>query len=610
MKIVKWFFIVLLLMFASLAAYLTLVFDPNDFKPEIVDAVKKQTGRDLIIAKDLSWTFFPSIGIELGDISLSNPKGFDNASMLEVKKIVAEVELLPLFRKQVEIAQLNLDGLVINLETRKDGRSSFDGFQSQSTAEQSVQLDKPAVSSASLSSLDIGGVSVTNTQIRISDKQAGTEQVFSLDNLTLGKFSLGEFATLEYRFSAEMPDIKLMSLGQGSIKLSQNMANIQVKDFKITNAIAGETIPNKKLDITLLTQVEILLETKQVHLLLDKLNAGDIEAKGKLDIAYGHKVPHIIANLDFGDIDLDKLLPQTDKADKDKTKDKTQPETPQSEPDLSAMKSLELTLNLTAKSIKASNIKTSNWVMDLTLENGILNLKRLNANLYGGKLAVTARLDGRQAVPNYSFEKSFTGVQIRELLKDAADVDLLAGTANFNVKGKGRSLLADNIKKNLAAKGQFEIADGALYGVNIPQMIRQAQAKLSGDSSSVTSTEKKTDFTSLTGSFSVVKGLASNPDLLMSSPLIRLSGAGTANIISEALDYQLTTAVVGSLEGQGGGGQDLLYGIEIPFLITGTMSEPKFSLDTAGLFDAKLKQEVEKVQDKLKDSLLKRLGGF
>ncbi|MBL4816162.1 MAG: AsmA family protein, partial [Shewanella sp.] len=203
-----------------------------------------------------------------------------------------------------------------------------------------------------------------------------------------------------------------------------------------------------------------------------------------------------------------------------------------------------------------------------------------------------------------------TGVQVRELLKDAADVDLLAGTANFSVKGKGRSLLVDNIKKNIAAKGKFEIADGALYGVNIPQMIREAQAKLSGGSSSTNSSEKKTDFTSMTGSFSVVKGVVSNPDLLMSSPLIRLSGAGTANIISEALDYQLTTAVVGSLEGQGGGDKDLLYGIEIPFLITGTMSEPKFALDTAGLFDAKLKQEVEKVQDKLKDSLLKRLGGF
>ena len=603
MKIVKWFFIVLFLMFASLAAYLTLVFDPNDFKPEIVDAVKKQTGRDLIIAKDLTWTFFPSIGIELGDITLSNPKGFDNVSMLKVSKIVAEVELLPLFSKQVEIAKLNLDGLVINLETRKDGRTSFDGLQTSATEDKPAQVNDTTASSGSLSSLDIGGVSITNTQIRISDKQAGTEQVFSLDNLTLGKFSLGEFATLEYRFSAEMPDMTLMSQGKGSIRVAQDMTQIQVKDFKITNTIAGEAIPNKKLDISLLTQLEILLEAKQVHLILDELNAGDIQATGKVDIAYGHKVPQIIAKLDLGDIDLDKLLPQTDKADKAK-------EQSQAEPDLTAMKSVNLTLSLTAKSIKASNMMTSNWIMDMTLKNGILNLKQLNADLYGGKLAVTARLDGRQAVPSYSFEKSVTGVQVRELLKDAADVDLLAGTANFSVKGKGRSLLVDNIKKNIAAKGKFEIADGALYGVNIPQMIREAQAKLSGGSSSTSSSEKKTDFTSMTGSFSVVKGVVSNPDLLMSSPLIRLSGAGTANIISEALDYQLTTAVVGSLEGQGGGDKDLLNGIEIPFLITGTMSEPKFALDTAGLFDAKLKQEVEKVQDKLKDSLLKRLGGF
>ncbi|MPY24161.1 AsmA family protein [Shewanella psychropiezotolerans] len=608
MKIVKWFFIVLFLMFASLAAYLTLVFDPNDFKPEIVNAVKKQTGRELIIGKDLTWTFFPSIGIELGDITLSNPKGFDNDSMLKVNKIVAQVELLPLFSKQVEIAKLNLDGLVVNLETRKDGRTSFDGLQSSAAEDKPAQLNDTTASSGNLSSLDIGGVSITNTQIRVSDKQAGTEQVFSLDNLTLGKFSLGEFATLEYRFSAEMPDMTLMSQGKGSIRVAQDMTKVQVKDFKITNEVAGEGIPNKQLDISLLTQLEILLETKQIHLILDELNAGDIQAKGKLDIAYGHKVPQIIAKLDLGDIDLDKLLPQTDKADK--TKEKSQAEATQVEPDLSAMKSLDLTLALTAKSIKASNMMTSNWIMAMTLKNGILNLKQLNADLYGGKLAVTASLDGRQAVPSYSFEKSVTGVQVRELLKDAVDVDLLAGTANFSVKGKGRSLLADNIKKNIAAKGKFEIADGALYGVNIPQMIREAQAKLSGGGSSTSSSEKKTDFTSLTGSFSVVKGVVSNPDLLMSSPLIRLSGAGTANIISEALDYQLTTAVVGSLEGQGGGDTDLLYGIEIPFLITGTMSDPQFALDTAGLFDAKLKQEVEKVQDKLKDSLLKKLGGF
>ncbi|MGS0726494.1 AsmA family protein, partial [Shewanella sp. 0m-11] len=120
------------------------------------------------------------------------------------------------------------------------------------------------------------------------------------------------------------------------------------------------------------------------------------------------------------------------------------------------------------------------------------------------------------------------------------------------------------------------------------------------------STEQKTDFTSMTGSFNIANGVITNPDLDMASPLIRLKGKGTANILNEALDYKLTTSVVGSLEGQGGDKRDALYGVEIPFLITGTMSEPKFALDTKALLDSKLKDET----NKLKDSLFKKFGGL
>lgn len=607
MKILKWLFLVIFILFAGIAAYVTLIFDPNDFKPEIVDAVKKQTGRELTIKNDLEWTFFPSIGIKLSNIALSNPSGFDNKSMLEVNRIVAEVKLMPLFSKQVEIAQLNLDGLTLNLETRKDGKSSFDGLQSDDPEGTRVPSETAKGTHASLSSLDIGGISITNTQIKMIDLKAGSEQTFNLDNLTLGQFSLGEFASLSYTFSADTPEMQLMSRGEGSIKIAQALDKVQVKDFNIFNSIAGDSIPNKKMDVELVTQLLIALKNKKVELSIDDFKADHIKATGTLNIAYGTKVPQIEAKLDLGDIDIDKLLPQGEK--QSETNETASPAA-EKEPDLSAMKLVDLTVQLTAKSIKASNLLTRQWVMDLALKNGVLNLKKLNAQLYDGTIAVTATLDARNAIATYQFDKSVTGVQIRNLLKDAADVDLLAGTANFSVKGKGSSLLADNIKKNLSAKGNFNIADGALYGVNIPQMIRDAQAKLSGGASSAASTEKKTDFTSLTGTFSVTKGVASNPDLLMSSPLIRLSGAGTANIVSEALDYKLITAVVGSLEGQGGGEKDLLNGVEIPFLITGTMSEPNFALDTAGLFDAKLKQEADKVQDKLKEGLFKKLGGF
>lgn len=607
MKILKWLFVVFFILIISLAAYLTLVFDPNDFKPQLVDAVKENTGRDLVVADKLSWTFFPSIGIKLSKVSLSNPSGFDTSSMLEVNEIVAEVALMPLFSKQVEIAQLNVDGLTVNLETRIDGQTSFDGLEGSKSAGKPA-AESSAQSGKSLAGLNIGGVAITNTRIRMLDEKTGTEQLFNLEKLTLGQFALGEFAPLEYQFNAELPDMSLSSHGEGLIKVDASMQAIELKDLKIRNSIAGEGIPNKKLEINLLTQVSVALDKKRLKLSLEEFIADQIEAKGEVNVAYGGKVPSIDGQLSFGEIDLDKFMPPSDAPSQSDTKEKQATST--QEPDLSAMKLVNFKLDVTAESIKVANMLTSKWVMKLALKDGVLNLSKLNANLYKGKLSVTAQVDARQSVPSYSFEKSVEKVQIRELLKDAADVDLLAGSANFTVKGNGRSLITAKMKKNLAGKGQFEVSDGALYGVNIPQMLRDAQAKLSGDLSSTDSVEKKTDFTSLTGSFSLVNGVASNPDLLMASPLIRLSGAGTANIVTEALDYSLTTSVVGSLEGQGGGEREVLHGVEIPFAISGTFSEPKFALDTAALFDAKLKQEAEKVQDKLKDSLLKKLGGF
>ncbi|MEC4725310.1 AsmA family protein [Shewanella sp. D64] len=607
MKILKWFFIILLLLFASLTAYLMLFFNPNDFKPELVEAVKDKTGRDLVIGDDLSWTFFPSIGIELSNISLSNPQGFAEASMIKVNKVVAEVALMPLFSKQVEIAQLNLDGLTLNLETRKDGQTSFDGLDGGASKPETTK-DPASTEKVKLSGLDIGGLAITNTTVRMLDDMAGTEQVFILEKLTLGKFSLGKYAPLAYQLNAELPDMKLTSQGEGMIKIAPSMQSIELKDLKITNSVMGEAIPNKKLDSQLLAQINVLLDKKQLQVTLNELVVADINGSGEVIVAYGAKVPNIDGKLSLGDIDLDAFMPAKTAAE-----EKVEPAAKASsnkEPDLSALKLVNFNLELTVKSIKVANMHTSNWLMKTKLKSGILSMTELNADLYQGKLSASAQLDGRQNVPSYRFDESVKGVQIHDLMKDAADIDLLAGTASFSVKGQGRSLITENLKKNLAAKGQFEIADGALYGVNIPQMLRDAKAKLSGDLSSTAKSEQKTDFTSLTGSFSVVNGVASNPDLLMASPLIRLAGAGTANIITEALDYSLTTSVVGSLEGQGGGERDALHGIEIPFSITGTFADPKFALDTGALFDAKLKQETEKVKDKVKDSILKRLGGF
>ena len=611
MKFLKWLLIVFASLFLLLVAYLTLIFDPNDFKPQIVEAVKKQTGRDLTINQDLSWTFFPSIGISLGDISLSNPKGFKNDTMLKVDGIVAEVALLPLLSKEVEIAQLNLDGLTLNYDSYKNGRTSLDGLTSggeKAGGEQASSDSKSVEGSVQLSSLNIGGIAITNTQVNLFDEATGKVQALKLEALTLGAFSLDKFADISFKFSMVQPEMTLTSQGKGEIKVDNSLTTITIKDFAVENIVEGDAIPNKRMQMDLTSQIELNNQAKTLAVVLSSLSLEQIKAQGKLAVNYGAKVPDVVASMSFGDIDLTPYMAKGEAAKADEKGGGASASA--QEPDLTGMKAVNLKLDLDIKSVIADKIKTENWLMKLTLKNGVLDVSQLSADLYQGKLLASAQLDGRKPVASYRFDKKISGIQVRPLLTDAAEVDMLAGTTNFEVAGSGSSLIPDNIKRNLNAKGQFEIADGSLYGVNIPQMLRDAKAKLAGNLNATSGGEKKTDFTSLTGSFIMAKGVVTNPDLNMASPLIRLQGKGNVNLLSEAIDYALKTSVVGSLEGQGSAEKDELYGVEIPFAISGTISEPKFALDTAALFDAKLKKEAEKATDDLKDKLFKKLGGF
>ncbi len=59
----------------AIAALVSLI-DPNQFKPQLVEQVRKSTGRELVIQGDIGWRFWPSLGLSLEQVALRNPAGF------------------------------------------------------------------------------------------------------------------------------------------------------------------------------------------------------------------------------------------------------------------------------------------------------------------------------------------------------------------------------------------------------------------------------------------------------------------------------------------------------------------------------------------------------
>ena len=62
---------------------------------------------------------------------------------------------------------------------------------------------------------------------------------------------------------------------------------------------------------------------------------------------------------------------------------------------------------------------------------------------------------------------------------------------------------------------------------------------------------ERTEFTDLTGTARIAKGIARNDDLAMSSPIVRVRGAGTVDLPRDQLDYRAEAELVQSCAGIG-----------------------------------------------------------
>ena len=154
----------------AVGAFFAATFDPNAYKPRIVDLVKQQTGRTLTMDGKIGLTFFPKLGAAVDKVTLSEPNGTRAFARVEEARVA--VAILPLIRKQVVVDRVTLKGLVVDLVRYKDGRTNFDDLTGQPArpdkpSEPSVPvpeaLPSPSTSAASRSRTPPSGGATSGT---------------------------------------------------------------------------------------------------------------------------------------------------------------------------------------------------------------------------------------------------------------------------------------------------------------------------------------------------------------------------------------------------------------------------------------------------------------
>jgi len=438
----------------------------------------------------------------------------------------------------------------------------------------SLELDqKPFSLDAKLSSLG-GFLQGKRTPFSLN---AGGELVnFTFD----GEFSEAK----DIRFSGDM-DLTIPSL-QKLMQVNGNQIAFRPDTFgtfSINGKVKGTT---DRLAFT------------SANLVFDKIiGSGNFSA-----ILNGSK-PKLTGNLQIENLDLNPYLPPVPPKG-------TKIESWSKQPlELDVLKAANANFNLSVASLKARNIEFTTTTVTTKLVNGRLEAIISDSQLYGGTNTGVVVVNARGNTPSFSFKSQIKDVSALPLLTAAAGIENIEGTGELqlDIKAAGKSI--DAIMRSLSGSANMQVNDGAIRGVNLASVLRNAQSYLlTGALSAEAGQTAKTDFSSLSGTFSLNKGVARNTDMFMTGPLVRVSGKGYIDLGGQSIDYQMTPKAVASLKGQGGENQ--LQGISVPFRVQGPWNNIKAGLDTAALQQAALNRAKREAGRLIQDNVGGELGGL
>lgn len=594
-------------MFVAGAAILVATVDPNDHKESIVAAVKDATGRDLKLEGDIGFSFFPKLGVKLGQAEFSNAKGFGDEPFASVDKVGVSVDLLSLLKMKVQADTIELKGLRVNLQKNRNGKTNWDDLSGNSS---SASSDATTSSDSSSIGLEVAGIHITDSQVIYDDRQAGNKITLNPIELKTGSVGSGKPSKISVQLGltqtnpALSADVDLNT----NARLNIDTAVYQLTDLVLAVNAKGDTLPNSVLDLKVNSDVEANLNSESLKLDPIDISLADVALDGSLSVKSFSK-PNIKFALHSNEIDLAKLIPASDSSASASSADSSAQTDSDAKIELPVdmLRSLKIDGSLKVDKLLASGLTMTDISAKIDGKGGVINLNPLTMNLYQGACTGSAGLNVSGKTPKYSASSDLKNLAVEGLMADLSEdgKSIIRGKTQmaFNVATSGDR--PSTLTKRLNGKASFKAAEGALQSEKLAQNVEKVIAFLKGRQPKPAGEELV--FDSLAGTFNIQNGVAKNNDLKLITPLIYANGKGDIDIGESSLDYVMAIGL-----------SEELGKAAIPITIKGPFEKPKYGVDFKAALSEKQKEVVEekkeeikeKINDKVKDKLGDKLKGI
>ena len=607
---------------AGAVTYIALTFDPNAYKPQIIQAVKDSKQRTLKLDGNIKLYFFPSIGVSLGKVSLSEFQS--EQEFISVESASVSLKLLPLLAKHIVVDEVAVSGVKAQVTKYKNGKTNLDDLLGKEAAPSVAPVPATAAEASAPMQFDVAAVQLDKTELSYSDEISGAR--YSVKDLSLktGRIANGVPGKIDFSAHIQSSQPKLDITAQIkttlTFDLEKNFYQVQGLDLQangkaldITDLVvkasgdagahpATQEFAMKKFALTASgvkgkDRFEATLDAPDLSLTKDKFTGDGIALSAKLDGALGN----VIAALSIPGIEgsagsfkvssmlLDVDVKQPEQVFKLKL---TSPVAGSIEAQQFNLSDIKLALNATGDKLPGKSINSE-------LKGGIradLNRQNIEANLEGGLLQ--SQIKAKFAVKNFNVPMIRYDLEVDQF---DADPYLPKKTAEAKEQSKSQSQKAEpeqpfdlSALKTLNLEGSLRI--GSLKAANIKVAQLRVDVKAKNGQVNIAPLSARLYQGSIDGKASV------NAATYSFAINEKLTGIDTAPLLKDAADLEL-------VEGKGNIALDLTsQGNTISGLKKALNGKASLDLANGAIKGINLTKLVQGIQNLSKDTKMQTLG--
>jgi len=671
-KIIKWllkFIGVIALLLVIAIIVLPLVFDPNDHKERIQNLIQENTGRSVQLKGEIGWSVFPILALQFIDVEVANDAGFKGDYLARIGEVAAQVKVLPLLTKDIQIGGVELKQADINLQINRQGRSNWQSIVDNLAGDSSQAVDTETSSDSS--QLQIRGITISEGKVVYQDQQNATNATISNFNLDASAIGSDIETDLDMSLDLALPDTGMQTRIDADVRLANLLDTQKLKGVLNSVSVNGRLSSESDIPFELkLTESGTLdmaadsLDLPGIRLVLNDMQistpvkasglSGDMRMQGQLSVPtfdLGALLQALNAPLDNQADNQMSVQAQWQLGgnrlrlnDLNMTLDDTKI---QGAVDITQLDQLRGTFNVSVDRIaldqyipggeaaaetptEVSNTDYNFGFLDGTIEIGQLiasgatldnislsfvsngggfRVRPLKADFYQGLLQTELNLDTKATSQKMKISHNMSNIQAGPLLTDIIGEQYLTGLGNLNADVSIDDPFSANPLQTTNGTISYRLSDGAIYGLDVFGMMRKGLSLLDDGSQANNDTEAKTDFAVMNINATIDNGVLKTQQLFIDSPFFELQGDVEIDLAAMQIKGTISPMLTNIPENLLGPQYRRLLNVPIPVKLDGSLTAPGVNIDVAELLLATQKEKIDQKKDELKKDLLGKLLG-